>query len=691
MKKVGGNAGTPLQKVNYRYNIRGWLTAINDLDSLNINGHGDFFAYKIRYDERIGLENPNTNFPTYKVKPKYNGNIAEVDWISLYTAGQQGPIASNADRYGYVYDGLDRLKAGFYQNPANRSFKDNHEVVEEYDLNGNIRKLKRTGRKIKNYPAVLFDDLVYNYDGNKLTSIIDNPNGSANPSGYEGGGAPIDYDSNGNMTIMPDKGITNIAYNFLDLPNNVAQRGNTTEYSYRADGVKLKRKFTLNNALGSTTTTTEYLDGFHYSESSNPTLNRALSEQDNVTQSIKTAGEEEVFVDEYGEANRIALPNDPPIVSISLMFFPTAEGFYDFRRKQYIYQYKDQVGNTRLSYWVHPDENILKILDKNDYYPFGMNILQDSEFSATASPLNYKFGGKELQESGMYDFGARTYMPDVGRWMSIDPLAELSPDLTPFRFAFNNPISFTDPTGMYEDGYGGGGDWDDENDRDQGFIRFHWNDNYFENVPNDEYNIFYKIGDVLTLNWGVEFKNESHDASGSQGDFMADMGQEFSSDPGQNSSSGDLGNDNGGCDNCPSNAKNFDTFVDYPFSILDRDTWNNFGKTKIYTYTSLSGWEEFKYIELSVEIGRGSGIKGVKAVLSTNGIKTINSYKKLIIEHQSKLLKYIQNPSKYDNLNMLKNAPNDLIRNKIIQSRIQHLKHEIKTFHQNINKILNGQ
>jgi RHS repeat-associated protein len=67
------------------------------------------------------------------------------------------------------------------------------------------------------------------------------------------------------------------------------------------------------------------------------------------------------------------------------------------------------------------------------------------------SPLNYKFGGKELQETGMYDFGARNYMPDVGRWFNSDPMAELSPDLSPYRYAFNNPISFTDPDGMYED------------------------------------------------------------------------------------------------------------------------------------------------------------------------------------------------------------------------------------------------
>ncbi|WP_317618759.1 RHS repeat domain-containing protein [Chryseobacterium suipulveris] len=66
-----------------------------------------------------------------------------------------------------------------------------------------------------------------------------------------------------------------------------------------------------------------------------------------------------------------------------------------------------------------------------------------------------------MQESGIYDFGARNYMPDLGRWFNSDPLAELSPDLTPYRFGFNNPLSFTDPTGMYEDGYG---DYDDYGD-----------------------------------------------------------------------------------------------------------------------------------------------------------------------------------------------------------------------------------
>ena len=63
----------------------------------------------------------------------------------------------------------------------------------------------------------------------------------------------------------------------------------------------------------------------------------------------------------------------------------------------------------------------------------------------------YKYNGKELQETGMYDYGARFYMPDIGRWGVVDPLAEHSQDKTPYHYCSGNPINRRDPNGMCDD------------------------------------------------------------------------------------------------------------------------------------------------------------------------------------------------------------------------------------------------
>ncbi len=76
-----------------------------------------------------------------------------------------------------------------------------------------------------------------------------------------------------------------------------------------------------------------------------------------------------------------------------------------------------------------------------------MNHLKTGNaFFGVGSYKNYKYNGKELQETGMYDYGARMYMPDIGRWRVHDPLSDAT--FQPYNYANNNPVFYNDPTGM---------------------------------------------------------------------------------------------------------------------------------------------------------------------------------------------------------------------------------------------------
>ena len=93
----------------------------------------------------------------------------------------------------------------------------------------------------------------------------------------------------------------------------------------------------------------------------------------------------------------------------------------------------------RLSYKNEGNQNPI-ITDSNDYYPFGMSFVRNSEEDAhfaTGSYKNYKYQEQELQETGFYSFKWRQYMPDIGRFFNIDPLATSYPYNSPYAFQEN--------------------------------------------------------------------------------------------------------------------------------------------------------------------------------------------------------------------------------------------------------------
>ena len=202
------------------------------------------------------------------------------------------------------------------------------------------------------------------------------------------------------MTEDKNKGLTDVDYNYLNLPQKVIAGTDSILYIYDALGTKLAKK--LHTA---STEEVHYRGSFVYKGS-------------------------------------------------SLDYLIHEEGLIDIEGSNATYQYylKDHLGNIRVVFTNN--EGVAQLEQEQHYYPFGMVI--DGLKYNNSTPNKYLYNGKELQDDlvgsnklDWLDYGARMYDTRIGRFHLVDNYAEKYVSLTPYHYTANNPLNFIDYNGEY--------------------------------------------------------------------------------------------------------------------------------------------------------------------------------------------------------------------------------------------------
>ncbi len=363
--------GWDILRAAYTYNVRSWVTQ-------NTGTH---------YQENL----------TYT----YNGNIRKKSWT----------LNNQPQTYTYTYDHLSRLLQADYTGSQSAGTK------YTYDKQGNLLTLQRSGPLSATSGGIL-DNLTFSYTGNQLRYVNDaGPNGTYNGSmdfkDYtKGTGVEYIFNANGAMTKDLNKGISSIAYNYLNLPrtldmkNPVAEARNT--YTYSADGILLSKLQQWNAAPSASATPGSAVDP--------AALNQSLR-TDYVGNKVY----------ENGTLKRILVDN----------------GYIE--NGQYHFYVKDYLGNNVVT-TNHTGQTVSQ---RQSYYPFGASVADVSLSQQQVQP--YKYNAKELDSHNglnLYDYHARQYDPALGRFTTMDPLAEQYYSTSPYAYCANNPVRYIDPTGM---------------------------------------------------------------------------------------------------------------------------------------------------------------------------------------------------------------------------------------------------
>jgi RHS repeat-associated protein len=454
-----------LQGVDYTYTLSGTLKAINHpslntsidpgMDGLSTSSNSlvtaDAFGYSLQYYEndfyrKDSKLNANTS-NEYYIKPNfslYNNSIVAATTGMASTAETASLIHNGKmTAHKYIYDATYQLKAdSFYYNNSSttvswaKPVKNDYSSTFKYDDNGNLASLNRLGYSSSTINSSM-DKLDYNYSAssNKLDFIVDNAGSTASyttdlESQSTGN---YDYDAAGNLTQDLQEGISNIEWNVQNKIETVNKtNGEKIEYAYDAAGKRIMKK--LINADGTTASYTYYVyDG------NGQLVTLYTADANNV-----------INAKEYSM-----------LAGGKIGTYQTDATANPFRKrtlgKRY-YELKDHLGNVRVvikdiknstinSSSKKPEKYSVALASLTDYYAYGMDMPGRS-YNSTEYRYGYQDKERDTEHNNNYNFDARILDPRIGRWLSMDPLSNKFPGISPFASMGNDPVNRIDPDGM---------------------------------------------------------------------------------------------------------------------------------------------------------------------------------------------------------------------------------------------------
>jgi RHS repeat-associated protein len=447
--KTGGvrrmELGNQVQGLDFTYTLTGQLKGINHPEFSSVdNDPGkdskaattnagfapDVFGLMLDYytNDYVRTGSNISSGVSNGTGERYDHRIKSARW-NTRTGTMQAP-AGKEQMLRYTYDWKQQLtstafgefttSAGTFAVNANNNYAE----TMAYDQNGNITSLSRFG----NSGGTLIDNLSYSYappsntpTSNRLYQVTESSTYSntavADVQKAADGTNNYTYNANGDVYLDEERQLQFLydPYGKLVAVKNYAGTFNIMTFEYDAGGNKTKK--TTFNATGVELQTTIYVreaSGAMFSVFERPNPSTAFTET-------------EIMLD-GGSVGA---------------FYPGAS------TNKYIYAISDHLSNTRVTVSADKVSGAAVVISSADYYAWGMNMPGRETTSSPKFRLGYQ--GQEYEGAvKMYGFALRMYDQRLGRWHATDPYEQ---HWSPYLAMSNNPVSFVDPDGGWDEWY----------------------------------------------------------------------------------------------------------------------------------------------------------------------------------------------------------------------------------------------